>query len=192
MRPGATKGTFGATPNQYSEETIVSRCSVEPNTGCWLWTENLNMWGYGKVCIQKKHWIAHRASFKIFNKKDIPRGMFVLHKCDVRSCVNPEHLFLGTHKENMKDMVKKGRAATGDRNTSRKNPHLQARGSKHYFAKLNEKDVFKIKLLLAKKTLTQKQIGAMFNTTSRNINNINVGLTWRHVVIKNNVDQSAR
>lgn len=182
MKPGALKGERGQRPNEYTEETIISRCSVEPNTGCWLWTENLNQWGYGKICIQKKHWIAHRAAYTIFNGK-IPNGILVLHKCDTRACVNPNHLFLGTNQDNMFDMVKKGRSASGDRNTSRKNPHLQVRGSSSAQAKLNEDDVLKIKLLLKQKKLTQKQIGKMFGVGSRNINNINVGLTWKHVVV---------
>lgn len=186
MRRVIHKGYIGQVPNKYDPETIHSNCTVEANTGCWLWLGSLNKWGYGKLSIQRKHWISHRASYTIFNG-EIPDGMQVLHKCDVRSCVNPEHLFLGTHKENMKDMVKKGRAAAGDRNTSIKNPHLQVRGSKSAQAKLNEQQVLEIKKLLAEKKLTQKQIGKMFGVGSRNINNINVGLSWRHVML-NSVD----
>lgn len=84
----------------------------EPNTGCWLWIGAIEKWGYGKITIhengkrfQEK---VHRTSYRIF-KGTIPHGLFVLHKCDVRCCVNPDHLFLGTLRDNSQDMIRKGR-----------------------------------------------------------------------------------
>lgn len=76
---------------------------------CWLWTKTKFSNGYGKISYKKTHIGAHRASWIAF-RGEIPKGMFVLHSCDVRGCVNPDHLFLGSHKDNMEDMRNKGRA----------------------------------------------------------------------------------
>ncbi len=74
----------------------------EPNTGCWLWTGYVERYG---VFHRVK---AHRAAWT-FYKGEIPQGKRVLHHCDVPSCVNPEHLFLGTLRDNTQDSIKKGR-----------------------------------------------------------------------------------
>jgi len=84
---------------------FMKKVSEQPN-GCWLWT-GANNYKYGHFKLNNEIY-AHRASF-ILHKNEIPKGMLVLHKCDVPLCVNPEHLFLGTYSENMHDMVKKGR-----------------------------------------------------------------------------------
>lgn len=84
----------------------------EPNTGCWLWGASLKegkCGGYGQLKVNGKEVTAHRVSYMI-HKGPIPKGLYVLHTCDVRSCVNPDHLFLGTQKDNIHDMMKKGRA----------------------------------------------------------------------------------
>jgi len=79
-----------------------------PVTGCWVWTAGTTAAGYGYFDYEDEiH--AHRASYTM-HIGPIPAGMHVLHKCDVRQCVNPDHLFLGTQVDNMKDMAAKGRA----------------------------------------------------------------------------------
>lgn len=85
----------------------------EPNTGCWLWVGAQYGNGYGHFTIGTrklgyKTYSAHRVSFTI-NVGGIKNGLFVLHKCDVRACVNPDHLFLGTQKDNIRDCLKKKR-----------------------------------------------------------------------------------
>ncbi len=79
-----------------------------PESGCWLWTAHVGKTGYGSICYKKKRTGSHRMSWMIHNG-DIPEGLLVLHQCDTRSCVNPDHLFLGTYKDNAQDCIKKGR-----------------------------------------------------------------------------------
>jgi hypothetical protein len=94
----------------------------EPNSGCWLWTAALLDGRYGLIGRGGKNGgmaLAHRVSWKLHNGK-VPDGLWVLHKCDVTICVNPDHLFLGTHKDNMIDMTNKGRSTFGVRNARSK------------------------------------------------------------------------
>jgi hypothetical protein len=86
------------------KERFLRHVSPEPNTGCWLWIGASYSNGYGTI----DNTGAHRVSFEIYNGK-IPEGMQVLHRCDVRPCVNPEHLFLGDRFINMRDMNNKKR-----------------------------------------------------------------------------------
>jgi hypothetical protein len=82
---------------------------TEPNTGCWIWPGPMmvDKLGYGQTYYSGSREYAHRASYR-HHKGSIPEGMYVLHRCDVRSCVNPDHLRLGTHLENMADISKRG------------------------------------------------------------------------------------
>lgn len=84
---------------------------IQPVTesGCWIWMASLNTrTGYGQFGLNGGMEFAHRASYKLF-RGDIPETICVLHKCDVRPCVNPNHLFLGTKKDNAQDAISKGR-----------------------------------------------------------------------------------
>lgn len=80
----------------------------EPNTGCWLWTASLCRDGYGNFYDGKRVIGAHRFSWQTY-KGEIPEGLHILHKCDTPACVNPDHLSLGTHRDNMNDSLLKGR-----------------------------------------------------------------------------------
>ena len=91
---------------------FMQKVSPEPNSGCWLWTGSINSSGYGIYYRNSKKDAAHRASWRLFNG-DFRQDLLVCHKCDVPGCVNPNHLFLGTHTDNMRDAKSKGRLRRG-------------------------------------------------------------------------------
>lgn len=97
-------------PPQLLRARIEARSEPVPESGCCLWTASCDSGGYGRLYVKGTVIRATRASW-IANRGPIPEGMSVCHKCDTPQCVNPDHLFLGSHKENMEDMVRKGRSA---------------------------------------------------------------------------------
>lgn len=80
----------------------------EPTTGCMLWIRSTDTNGYGMLCVDGRKRKAHRVAWELANGP-IPAGLHVLHRCDTPACVNPAHLFLGTHTDNMRDCSAKGR-----------------------------------------------------------------------------------
>ena len=135
--------------------------------GCWLWTGTIiHSTGYGQLQVDGRAVSAHRLSYQLAHGI-IPAGMFVLHKCDVRACVNPSHLFLGTHADNMADMARKGRANTPV-------------GESHAKARLSSDDIPKIlaRLLWGE---TCAAIATDYGVTDCAINAIRRGKSWNHV-----------
>jgi len=141
------------------EQHIISK------DGCWI-TDLSSPRGYPRIGYNHKTRKVSRIMFEL-HKGEIPQGMFICHKCDNRGCVNPEHLFLGSHEDNMADMVRKNR---------------QAKGSNQGSAKLTEEQVAEIKRLLAEGKLTQRQIGEMFGICQTHVSSIKLGTKWNHIV----------
>jgi hypothetical protein len=102
-----------------TRDYIYARSMPVPESGCWLWLPSWEQDGYGRLKASQQVWLAHRASWFAFNGP-IPDGMDVLHRCDVRACVNPAHLFLGTNLDNVRDRMAKGRSCRGSRRANAK------------------------------------------------------------------------
>lgn len=134
---------------------------------CWVWQGAKLPKGYGFIKIpgKRRQIYAHRLSYLI-NVGDIPEGLNVLHRCDNPACVNPAHLFVGSHKDNSQDMAAKDRHLCGERNAE---------------AILTAPDVVQIKKLLAMNEFSQKRIGMMFGVSQITISRIHRGLRWKHI-----------
>lgn len=161
---------------------FFSRFDIDESTGCWNWTGTINSrQGYGAFCFNGVQRLAHRVSW-VIHFGQIPAGKHVLHKCDNTRCVNPAHLFTGTHQDNMDDMSSKGRARhpSGDNHPQRKSPELVLRGEDCGAAKLNAEQVLEIRSLIG--VMPQNKIARMFGVTAYCIYAIKKGWTWRHVV----------
>jgi hypothetical protein len=135
--------------------------SPEPNSGCWLWIGCINKYGYGMIGNLSGARTAHRAAWELY-RGVIPPGLFVLHKCDVRCCVNPDHLRLGTPAENSADMVSRQR---------------QKRGESHGMSKLTIRKISDIR----KDPRTQKAIAKDYGVDQTLIGLIKRRKIWAHV-----------
>jgi hypothetical protein len=112
-------------PSVPVRERFYSRYTPVPIAGCWLW-EGALLDGYGYIEAEGKSERAHRVSWKLHNG-EIPPEMAVLHECDVRCCVNPQHLFLGSNQDNVTDKVKKKRCAKGEKHSRARVTEAQVR-----------------------------------------------------------------
>jgi HNH endonuclease len=131
--------------------------------GCWLWTGLVRPDGYGATRLEGREEAAHRVAWKLFQGK-IGARMQVCHRCDVRACVNPGHLFLGTPADNARDMRGKGR----DR-----------RGERHGSAKLTRAEVRQIKTMLEEDRMYVSEIAREFGVSETTIRAIKEGRTWK-------------
>lgn len=131
MNPTSLPLADASSPVKFTESEILNFFSrVNKSESCWLWTSTLFDNGYGSFHLRGRTVSAHRASYMI-HFGEIPNDLCVCHRCDVRNCVRPEHLFLGTRGDNNKDCAAKGRSAKGDKNGKRKYPEKILRGEDH-------------------------------------------------------------
>lgn len=141
---------------------------LDRTSDCWVWTGDLDPNGYGRVRWQRKHIRAHRLAWAWTNGP-IPAGLFVLHRCDNPPCVRPDHLFVGTNADNMRDMVAKGRF--GDR---------ALRGSTSPNAKLTEALVAELRARRAAGE-SLPSLARLTGVSAAAISNAVRGVTWAHV-----------
>lgn len=143
---------------------ILSRYEIDKN-GCWNYTGYKDKNGYPKCSnrgVSDK--LVHRISFEFYVSK-LEEGLFVCHKCDNPSCINPNHLFAGTQQDNMDDMIKKGRGLFG---------------SKHQNSTLNEKDVLVIRKMRLKGEKI-KHIASEFKVSRSTVYDVVNKRCWSHV-----------
>ncbi len=135
---------------------------VNKTADCWIWSGGCYEDGYGNFLYMGKSIGAHRYSW-IYHYGEIPQGLQVLHKCDCPSCVNPQHLFLGTHKDNMKDMISKGR-------------QQHVNGEAHYNSRLTLKQVSDIR----KSPLLARELANIYEVSRSHISAIKNLTKWKN------------
>lgn len=149
-------------------KTVLERFEkyVDKSSVCWEWQGKISTFGYGQFSITWGDcWQAHRLAFKLYKGID-PKNLCVCHTCDNRSCVNPKHLWLGTQQENIKDMIKKGRA-------------IKATSENNGGAKLTWKKVNEIRELYKTGKYFYKDLGKKFNVSKSTIKRIINKWSWK-------------
>jgi hypothetical protein len=149
---------------EITKDRIEAKVERIPEGGCWVWMGTTTVRGYGQIISHNRKHYAHRASYQAFIG-EIPKGMYVCHACDNVYCVNPAHLFLGTQKQNLEDMARKGRSTIGSKNSR---------------AKLTEEQVKSIKKLI-NDGWTSSAIAKNFGVTAGCIAQIKRKERWNHV-----------
>jgi hypothetical protein len=141
--------------------------NVSKSDPCWNWTGNKYKDGYGQFSIGYKKYRAHRLSYEL-HIGDVPEGIYVLHTCDNRVCINPLHLFLGTASDNSRDAFKKGRLIPPVSN-----------GQLNGRAKLTRADVDRIRALYATGIYTQVGLALTYGVSKSTISHIILRYIWK-------------
>ena len=158
------------------EYRFAASYKQDEKTGCWIWqgkSRSGTCGLYGRIRVNGRNVAAHRFSWELHNRKSIPEKMFVLHTCDNPSCVNPNHLFLGTHQDNMDDKVAKNRQAKGDDFKNRK----PAIGERNGLAKLTKEKAMNIFL----DDRPQRTIAKEHGISQTAVFHIKSKRAWRHI-----------
>ncbi len=153
------------TPKQL--QNFRAKVDVRGGDECWEWSAGCNSRGYGMVKVNKKAYSAHRLAYYL--AKGAPGQLYVCHSCDNPKCCNPNHLWLGTCADNMRDSYEKGRNG------------LKGEWSKHHI--LTEKQVITIKTMLAHNLHygTCSRAARKHSVSPTAISNIRTGRTWSHI-----------
>jgi len=141
-------------------ERFYKYIDVKDKDDCWEWIGLKNKDGYGRFRLTDKMVLAHRWMWEM-EDSDIPEGLMVLHKCNNRGCVNPNHLYLGTNQDNMNDMSIAG----------------SKKGNRNAMSKLTEDDVREIRRLISEGYI-QGYIAGIFGVNHATISDINRRYRW--------------
>lgn len=164
----------------------------QASEGCWLWRGTMFQQGYGCFKIAGRLHKAHRVAY-LYAIGPIPKGLVVCHSCDIRNCVKPSHLSVGTHQDNSNDAVSKGRQAKGEKHGSRLHPEKVTRGDKHWShlhpeqkrgelngrAILDRKQVEEIRARYAAGGVSQLVLSDEYHVAQTTISAIVRGIVWK-------------
>lgn len=167
----------------YTRRPLAERFweKVRKSDGCWLWTASLSGSGYGNLPSPAgAESAAHRIAWQL-TYGPIPTGLFVCHSCDVKICVRPDHLFLGTPAQNTADMFAKGRGAIGDRHRARTDPSYLARGEAHKNARLTVDAVMSIRARYSAGGISQMKLAREYGVTEMTVNKVVRRQAWTHI-----------
>jgi hypothetical protein len=167
------------TANQIARFWASATCGE----GCWVWHRLRAPSGYGSFSFGQTHWRAHRMAW-LLTYGPIPRGLWVLHRCDNRPCIRPDHLFLGTVHDNVADMVRKGRQARGERHAFVIHPERRPYGERHGSAKLTSEQVDTVRARYRSGLATQRELAAEFGVSHFTINHIVRNRIWRDAAVE--------
>lgn len=162
-RGNHTNSNHHAPPGLTVEERFWRLVDKKSDNECWEWIGHIKG-GYGSITINHKSMKGHRVSYELHNGK-IPDGLIVRHRCDNQLCVNPNHLELGTYKDNGNDKAIRGRAK-------------QLKGEQSHASKLTQKQADYIRT----STITHKELSMMFDVSRKTIRNIQQGKSWKPTV----------
>lgn len=147
---------------------------VQKTSDCWNWIGCKTSSGYGRIGLGSRSagvTNAHCVSWELANGP-IPKGMEVCHRCDNPACVNPEHLFLGTHSDNMRDSSRKGRLHFGERNGMNLHPEKRTRGERNGMAKLSQEEVNQIRKRYIEGDITQCDLATEYKIHQSTVSSI--------------------
>ena len=166
----ARKPVVGVDLKPARHSRFEDRYMPVPESGCWLWLGTCSSFGHGHIRLGGKLFLAHRAAYEMF-VAPIQDDECVLHKCDVPSCVNPSHLFVGSKKDNSRDMVQKNRHKPSG-----------VKGTTHGMSKLTEAQVAQIKQVKRNDPHIPNRIfAAQFGVSTATIDQLLNNKTWKHV-----------
>jgi HNH endonuclease len=163
-----------------SKYTKLFWSHVDKSGECWKWTGSILESGYGQFrpgssCLKTKRWRAHRYSWVLFHGP-IPDGLKVLHKCDNRKCVNPDHLFLGTDLDNVRDCISKGRGKHALNGKYKRNVN-------NISSKITQIQADEIRYIyLNCPNISQQCIANQFGINQRSVSNIIRNKTWSKIL----------
>ena len=148
------------------EVEAILENSVENHMGCWLWTGTVNYGGYGLISVNSRRTRVHRMSYEVFNG-EIPKGLLVRHLCHEKLCCNPDHLELGTDRDNWLDMLVDGHTRL-----------LEQDGSDNHMAKLTEEQVYQIRRKYKTGLFSSKELAEEFGVSRKTVENAVRGVAY--------------